>query len=46
MDTDITKYVEALKKQFAKVNMDVPNVILDMKTFRDYYELFKNEDFN
>ena len=46
MDTDITEYVEALKKQFAKVNMDVPNVILDMKTFRDYYELFKNEDFN
>ena len=44
--TDRTEHVEALKKQFAKVNMEVPNVILNMKTFRDYYELFKNEDFN
>ena len=46
LDTDITEHVEALKKQFGKVNMEVPNVILNMKTFRDYYELFKNEDFN
>lgn len=46
MDTDITQYVNVLKKQFAKVNIEVPDSILNMKTFRDYYELFKNEDFN
>lgn len=46
MDTDITQYVDVLKKQFAKVNMEVPDYILNMKTYRDYYELFKNEDFN
>ena len=34
-----------LKKQLEKVNMDVPEPIQKMKTFRDYYELFKNEDF-
>jgi len=45
LDTDITKYVEKLKIQFAKVNLDVPSEILNLKTFRDYYELFKNEDF-
>lgn len=45
LDTDITQYVEILKKQFAKVNMEVPHAILNMKTFRDYYELFKDEDF-
>ena len=42
LDTDITK----LKIQFAKVNLDVPSEILNLKTFRDYYELFKNEDFH
>ena len=46
LDTDITKYVEKLKIQFAKVNLDVPSEILNLKTFRDYYELFKNEDFH
>ena len=46
LDTDITKYVEKLKIQFAKVNLDVPSEILILKTFRDYYELFKNEDFH
>ena len=46
LDTDITKYVEKLKSQFAKVNLDVPSEILNLKTFRDYYELFKNEDFH
>ena len=45
LDTDITQYVERLKKQFAKVNLDIPKEILNLKTFRDYYELFKNEDF-
>ena len=45
LDTDITKYVEKLKSQFAKVNLDVPSEILNLKTFRDYYELFRNEDF-
>ena len=45
LDTDITKYVEKLKSQFAKVYLDVPSEILNLKTFRDYYELFKNEDF-
>ena len=46
LDIDITKYVEKLKIQFAKVNLDVPSEILNLKTFRDYYELFKNEDFH
>lgn len=46
LDTDITKYVEKLKIQFAKVNLEVPSEILNLKTFRDYYELFKNEDFH
>lgn len=46
LDIDITKYVEKLKIQFAKVNLEVPSEILNLKTFRDYYELFKNEDFH
>ena len=45
LDTDITPYIQNLKKQLEKVNMDVPEPIQKMKTFRDYYELFKNEDF-
>ncbi len=45
LDTDITPYIQNLKKQFAKVNMDVPEPILNMRTFRDYYEFFRNEDF-
>ncbi len=45
LDTDITPYIQNLKKQLEKVNMDVPEPIQKMKTCRDYYELFKNEDF-
>lgn len=45
LDTDITPYVELLKKQLAKLNMDIPEPIKNMRTFRDYYEIFKNEEF-
>ena len=45
LDVDITPYVNLLKKQFSKINMDVPEPILKMKTFRDFYEILKEEDF-
>ncbi len=45
MDTDITPYVKLLEKQLAKLNMEVPETIRRMKTFRDYYEFFTDEDF-
>lgn len=46
MDTDITPYVNALIMQFAKVGLEVPPAILNMKTYRDYYYMFTDEDFS
>lgn len=41
MKVDITSEIELLKNQFAKVNMEVPEAILDMKTYGDFYQYFK-----
>ena len=46
LNTDITSYVELLRKQLTKLNMDMPEEISNLKTFRDYYEMLKDEDFN
>ena len=45
LNADITPYVELLKKQLTKLNLDIPEQIISMKTFRDYYEMLKDEDF-
>ena len=41
MSFDITPEVEMLKNQFAKVNMEVPEAVLNMKTCGDFYQFFK-----
>ena len=41
MNVDITPEVELLKKQFAKINMEVPEAVLNMKTYGDFYQYFK-----
>ena len=41
MSVDITPEVELLKNLFAKVNMEVPEAILNMKTYGDFYQYFK-----
>ena len=46
LNTDITPYVELLKKQLTKLNIEIPEQIISMKTFRDYYEILKDEDFH
>ena len=46
LNTDITPYVEQLKKQLTKLNLEIPEQIISMKTFRDYYEILKDEDFH
>ena len=40
MDVDITPEVEMLKKQLSKIDIEVPKEILNMKTYRDYYQFF------
>ena len=44
MKVDITPEVELLKNQFAKVNMEVPEAILNMKTYGDFYQYFKLDE--
>ena len=43
LDTDITPYVDLLRKQLAIVHLDIPEEINRLKTFRDYYEIYKDE---
>lgn len=45
LNTNITPYVELTKKQFAKLDLEIPEEINNLKTFRDYYEMLKDEDF-
>lgn len=45
MEIDITPEVELLKNQFAKVNMEVPEAVLNMKTYGDFYQYFKLNEF-
>ena len=44
MEKDIRPYVEKLIKNFAKVGEEVPEHIKEMKTYRDFSELFKPEE--
>jgi hypothetical protein len=45
MQRSISAYVEMLKKQFDKINEPVPDFIMTMKTYRDYFSLFVKKDF-
>ena len=45
LDMTVVPYVENLIKQFAKIGEEVPDYILKMKTYRDYFEFYKQDDF-
>ena len=44
IDTSIEPYINHLKSQFEKIGEGVPNYILQMKTFRDYLYVFKEDE--
>ena len=44
LDKSIKPYIDNLKLQFEKIDEEVPVYITRMKTFRDYFNLFVEED--
>ena len=44
IETSIEPYIEHLKSQFKKIGEEVPNCIIQMKTFRDYLYVFKEDE--
>ena len=45
LQRSISPYVEMLKKQFDKISEPLPDFILSMKTYKDYFNLFVKKDF-
>ena len=45
LQRSIFPYVEMLKKQFDKISEPLPDFILTMKTYKDYFNLFVKKDF-
>lgn len=44
LNNSIVQYVNNLKLQYDKIGEEVPAYLLNMKTFKDYYMLFEEED--
>ena len=45
MKESIIPYVEALKKQYDKIDEELPSYIKNMETYGDYFKLFTQNDF-